>query len=495
MSNRLHPKRLAQVKQGVQLPAYDRNAHGVGIVHLGIGAFHRAHQAVYLDEILALAGGDWRILAVSVHSGAVREQLRPQDYLYTVVEHSAASTHYRIIGAVADILVASENPAAVIAAMVRPATQLITLTITEKGYCRSASGGLDVNHPEIIHDLADPDHPCGALGLLAQALRQRWQLAATAPTLICCDNLPENGTVLKRVLFELAQYREPAFAGWIEREVVCPSTMVDRIVPATTAEDIAAGTQVMGLTDLGLVKTEPFTQWVIEDRFGGARPSFEIAGVQLVRDVRPFETAKLRLLNGSHSTLAYLGSLAGFTFVHEAIAEPEFLALLRHLMHSELAPTLDPTPDLDLQAYQSALLRRFANPALQHRLRQIAMDGSQKLPQRLLEPVRTRLRRGQPFAALALAIAAWMRYALGQNEAGASYRVDDPLAARLAAIATTRSGGAEQLTAGFLQLSEVFGPDLPQFPNFIAAISAQLQRLLTHGTRAAVRSLLSELQT
>jgi len=496
VSDRLHPRLLAQVHPGIRLPAYDRHAHGIGIVHLGIGAFHRAHQAVYLDEVLALAGGHWRILAVSVRSGAVREQLHPQDCLYTVVERSAASARYRIIGSVADVLVASANLTAVIAAMVRPATELITLTITEKGYCRSAAGGLDLNHRDIVHDLAHPEHPRGALGLLAMALRQRWRLAAAPPTLLCCDNLPENGAVLKRVLLEYAQHVEAALAAWIEREVLCPSTMVDRIVPATTADDLAIGAHAIGLNDLGLVKTEPFTQWVIEDRFAGARPDFAVAGVQLVSDVRPFESAKLRLLNGSHSTLAYLGSLAGLSFVHEAIAEPDFLALLQHLMHSELAPTLARSPDLDLVAYQAALLQRFANPALQHRLRQIAMDGSQKLPQRLLEPLRARLRAGQPFAVLALVIAAWMRYALGRDEAGAEYEVDDPLAARLAAIAGMRGAGAGavQLTAAFLQLSEVFGEDLPRNPIVVTAVSRQLQRLLTHGARAAVRSVLAELR-
>jgi fructuronate reductase len=493
VSDRLHPQRLAQVPAGIRRPAYDRHAHGVGIVHLGIGAFHRAHQAVYLDDVLARAGDDWRILGVSMRSGAVREQLHPQDCLYTVVERSAASADYRIIGSVADVLVASANPMAVIAAMVRTTTELITLTITEKGYCRNAVGGLDLNHPDIFHDLAQPEHPRGALGLLALALRQRWRLKTGAPTLICCDNLPENGVVLKRVLLEYAQQLESALAAWIEREVVCPSTMVDRIVPATTADDLAMGAQAIGLSDLGLVKTEPFTQWVIENRFAGARPDFEVAGVQLVSDVRPFETAKLRLLNGSHSTLAYLGSLAGLSFVHEAIAEPDFLALLQHLMHSELAPTLARSPDLDLVAYQAALLRRFANPALQHRLRQIAMDGSQKLPQRLLEPLRARLRAGQPFPALALAIAAWMRFALGRDEAGIAYELDDPLAARLAAIAGMRGAGAVQLTVRFLQLSEVFGEDLPQNPTVVTAVSRQLERLLTHGARAAVRSLLAEL--
>ena len=208
MSERLHPRLLSQVHAGIRLPAYDRQAHGIGIVHLGIGAFHRAHQAVYLDDVLARTGGDWRILAVSVHSGAVREQLHPQDCLYTVLERGAAAANYRIIGSVADVLVASANPGAVIAAVARPATALVTLTITEKGYCRAASGGLDFNHPDMVHDLAHPDHPRGALGLLAMGLRQRWRAGAAAPTLMSCDNLPENGAVLRRVLLEYAQQVE-----------------------------------------------------------------------------------------------------------------------------------------------------------------------------------------------------------------------------------------------------------------------------------------------
>jgi fructuronate reductase len=493
VSDRLHPRRLAQVRPGIRLPAYDRHAHNIGIVHLGIGAFHRAHQAVYLDDVLALAGGDWRILAVSVRSGAVHAQLQPQDCLYTVVERGAANTSYRIIGSVAEVLVAGVNAAAVIAAMARATTKLITLTITEKGYCRGASGGLDLAHPDIVYDLEHPAQPRGALGLLAMGLRQRRRAAAAPPTLVCCDNLPENGPMLKRMLLDYAQHLESGLAAWIERELTCPSTVVDRIVPATTADDLALGAQAIGLSDLGLVKTEPFTQWIIEDRFVGARPDFAVAGVQLVSDVRPFEAAKLRLLNGSHSTLAYLGSLAGLNFVHEAIAEPDFRSLLQHLMQAELAPTLEPTPDLDLIAYQEGLLQRFANSALQHRLRQIAMDGSQKLPQRLLAPLRARLRAGQSFTAIALAIAAWMRYALGRDEQGVAYSVDDPLAARLAAIAGVRSAGAAQLSADFLQLSEVFGEDLSHNPAVVAAISRQLERLLNHGARATVRRLLAEL--
>jgi fructuronate reductase len=263
-------------------------------------------------------------------------------------------------------------------------------------------------------------------------------------------------------------------------------------VPATTDADIAAASAAMGLTDQALVVTEPFTQWIIEDRFTGARPDLAVAGVSLVADVRPYESAKLRLLNGSHSALAYLGVISGLNFVHEAVAEPTFLAFVRRLMSCELAPTLVPTPALDLAAYQSALLARFANAALQHRLQQIAMDGSQKLPQRLVQPARERFECGKDFDALALAIAAWMRYTLGRTELGVTYAIDDPLAARLKSIAAGQLDHAVEQVAGFLAVEEIFGADLRHHAPFAAAVSRQLELLRAHGARAAMRRVCLE---
>jgi fructuronate reductase len=487
---RLHPSLLGSLNPQVRRPDYDRSAHGVGVVHLGVGAFHRAHQALYLDDVLARTGGDWRILGVSCRGTSVRDQLRPQDCLYTVCERSGEAAQMRLVASIADVWVAGENPGAVIDAIARDSTHLISLTVTEKGYCRSPSGdGLDLQHPDIVHDLASPAGARSALGLLAEGLRERWQRRIGPATVICCDNLPHNGALLHRLLVEFARQREPKLAEWIASEVACPSSVVDRIVPATTSADITAASAAMGLTDQAMVITEPFTQWIIEDRFAGARPDLAIAGVQLVADVRPYESAKLRLLNGSHSALAYLGAISGLNFVHEAIAEPTVLAFVRHLMACELAPTLVPTPGLDLAAYQSALLARFANPALRHRLQQIAMDGSQKLPQRLVQPARERIECGKSIDALALAIAAWMRYTLGRTELGVAYTIDDPLAARLKSIAAGDNGSAAELAAGFLALEEIFGADLRHHAAFVAAVSRQLEQLLAHGARGAMRQL------
>jgi fructuronate reductase len=468
----------------VRRPAYTPAQHGVGIAHLGLGAFHRAHQACYIDEALAGAGGDWRIAGISCRSPAVRDQLQPQAGLYSVVEKSAAGCSYRVVGSIAVALVAPENPAAAVELLALDSIRIISLTITEKGY--------QADSPELRADQADPTAPPrSAIGLLAAALRQRQRAGGSAPTLLCCDNLRDNGHALRRVLVEHARLLDGALARWIEQQVRFPCTMVDRIVPATTAADLAAAEQALGLHDAALVATEPFTQWVIEDDFSGQRPALELAGVQLVRDVRPFELAKLRLLNGSHSTLAYAGSLLGHTFVHEAIGDADLLALVRQLMSAELAPTLATAPGLDLPSYQQALLARFANPALQHRLRQIAMDGSQKLPQRLLTPLHERLQRGAPVTVIAFAVAAWMRYVTGSSERGESYTVDDPLAAQLAAAVQRGGDRPEQLVGELLGIRAIFGDELPRLVQFRRELVRNLSSMFRRGTRHALRELLA----
>jgi len=485
---RLQPHHLGSLPTQVRRPAYEREAHGVGIAHIGIGAFHRAHQAVYVDDVLAREGGDWRIIGVSCRSGAVRDQLRPQESLYTLLELDDGAPQLRIIGSIADVLVVPTDPQAVHAVLSQPTTHIISLTISEKGYCHDpATGRLDAGHPDVLHDLAWPDQPRSTIGLVFRALRERQRRSTPPPTLLCCDNLPHNGATLRRVLLDFAELMDPALARWIDHEVAFPSTMVDRIVPATTPSDISMAAQALGFEDQGLVKAEPFTQWVIENRFAGRRPAFEAAGAQLVADVRPYEIAKLRLLNGSHSTLAYLGSLAGYAFAHEAVADGDFLALLRHIMQVEISPTLDPLPGFDIAAYQSALLARFANRGLRHSLWQIAMDGSQKLPQRLLEPLRLRLQRAQPIEALALAVAGWMRYATGHDELNRVYQVDDPLSAKLAAIVASGGTDAAALVGGFLSLTEVFGQDLPQQPTFRTALIRHLRSLFERGAHDTVR--------
>lgn len=485
---RLQPASLAALAPAVHRPRYRREAHGVGIVHLGLGAFHRAHQACYIDDVLDRSGGDWRICGVSCRSAAVHDQLAPQDCLYTVAERSVSGTRLRLVQAVAEVLVAPQNPAAVIAAIARPATHLITLTVTEKGYCRDpATGRLDSRHADILHDLQNPSNPRSAPGLLVAGLRARHQNGVAAPTILCCDNLPQNGAAVRAVVVELARRLDPHLADWLEGNATFPSSMVDRIVPATTPDDITQAEQQLGVRDLALVVTEPFTQWVIEDRFAGPRPPLELAGAQWVDDIRPFELAKLRLLNGSHSTLAYLGLALGYRFVHEAMADQDLRTLVEQLMRDELAPTLAPAAGLDPRNYQRRILERFGNSALPYPLSQIAMDGSQKLPQRLLAPLQERLANGRSAPLAVLVIAAWILYCagLGRSE---PYKVDDPLATRFREIAQRAGGSAAGLVAGFLDCSGVFGAELAAAAGFRRQLTTVTTQLMQHGVRAGVRA-------
>ncbi|HYE44870.1 MAG TPA: mannitol dehydrogenase family protein, partial [Caulobacter sp.] len=427
MTARLSPAALESLPADVARPAYDRSAAGAGVVHLGIGAFHRAHQAVVFDDLLAAGDPRWMVRAASLRSPDVRDQLAPQDGLYTLVERDGAGERLRVIGAVREVLVAPEDAAALVEALA--AAHLVTLTVTEKGYhLDPASGALREDEPEIVAEAAG-GIPTTAPGFLVAALALRRERGLAPFTALSCDNLPANGRRLEAAVLALAGRRDPALSDWIARHGAFPVSMVDRIVPATTAADIDALQARTRLRDEAMVKAEPFTQWVIEDRFAGERPDFAAAGVQLTVDVAPWEEAKLRLLNGAHSALAYLGALAGHETMDAVIAQPAFAAFAERLW-DEAAATLRPPPGLDLAAYRRALAGRFANPALAHRTRQIAMDGSQKLPQRLLASIAARLGQGQSIDALALAVAGWMRWQAGRDEAGRTFVVDDPLAAR-----------------------------------------------------------------
>lgn len=463
---RLAPDTVSLLPASVQHPQYRRENCGTGIVHLGIGAFHRAHQAVYVDDALSRFGGDWRIVGVSLRSSAVREQLAPQDGLYTLVVRDGDQTNERLIGAVARVLVASEGPAAVISALADPATHIVTLTVTEKGYCLDpATGELDFANPQIINDLKNIDSPQSAIGFLAAGCAERMGAGLPGLTIMSCDNLPGNGQLLKRAVMAFAERLAPPLATWIASHCRFPATMIDRIVPATTDEDRTLLEQRIGLHDAAMVKAEPFSQWVIEDDFAGPRPAFEQVGAQLVADVTPFELAKLRMLNGSHSALAYLGLARGHAFVHQAIADPLIASVIDRLME-EAAATLPVVPGLDPAAYAAALKARFDNSALQHRLAQIAMDGSQKLPQRLLGTIRDRHAAGCSAAAAIIGVRAWIDHF-------ASDFVDDPMAERLREIG--RLPRAERITAA-LGLREVFG-DLGDKAWFAEALNAEQEVL------------------
>lgn len=485
---RLSEATLASMR-GAARPAYTRADVSTGIVHLGIGAFHRAHQAVYIDDILARGDAGWGILGASLRSPAVQEQLAPQDGLFTVQVRDGAQQSARLIGSVKGVLVAPENPAALIRAMAQPDVRLVTLTITEKGYkLDPGTGNLLEDDAGLAHDYQHPEEPVTALGFLFSALAERRRRGLKPFTILSCDNLPENGARTRSALLSFADRVDPLIADWIAGDGVFPSSMVDRIVPATLPEDIDALAALTGVSDLAMVKTEPFSQWVIEDDFSFGRPEFESVGVQMTADVRGWEEAKLRLLNGAHSSLAYLGGLMGFDFMHQCVADPDLSAFLDCLW-DEAAPTLRPVPGLDIAAYRRDLRQRFANAALGHRTRQIAMDGSQKLPQRLLSSLRTRLKTGQPSPALSLGVAAWMRWQLGTDEAGRTHTVDDPLSDRLKALTQEAGRDPARLVQSLTRLHDIFDTDLPADPRFIAGVESALAAIITKGVRNAARAV------
>jgi len=454
-----------------------------GIVHLGLGAFFRAHGAVFVAEAMQASGGDWGIIGVSLQSPGTRDKLRPQGWAYTAVELGPQGETPQVVTVLRDVLVAPEDPQAVLDAMAAPAVRIVSLTVTEKGYCHEPSTGrLNPDHPDIVHDLATP-LPKSAPGFLVRALQARRAAGAVPFTVLCCDNLPENGRVLRGVVLDLARLIDPALADWIAAEGAFPCAMVDRIVPATTAADLDRLEAATGLRDEAPVMHEPFRQWVIEDGFvGGARPDLAAVGVQLVADVTPYEHMKLRMLNGTHSSLAYLGYLAGHETIAETVADPVFARFAHQLWRDEIIPALTPPPGEDLAAYAAALAARYANPAIRHRTWQIAMDGSQKLPQRILGTIAEGRAAGRPVPGLTLAVAAWMRYASGRDEAGRAIEVKDPLAPQLAAL--WRDDPAETV-AGFLGLSQVFPAVLREDAGFAAELTAALARLVREGARAA----------
>lgn len=485
MTQRLCEQTLAALPADVTRPSYDRASVRYGVVHLGIGAFHRAHQAAVFDTALTAGDHRWGITGVSLRSAGVRDQMVPQDGLYTLLVRNSDEQRAQIIGAVDTVLVAPENPEGVVAALASPDVHIVTLTVTEKGYKLDPSTGrLLADDPDVAADLDSLTAPRTAPGFIVAGLARRRDAGLPPFTAISCDNLPHNGRRLEQAVLAIARAHDPALAEWIEAEGAFPQTMVDRIVPATTADDIAALADLIGVEDRAMVKTEPFTQWVIEDRFAGQRPDFAALGVQLTGSVPPWEDAKLRLLNGAHSGIAYLGGLAGIEFVHQVVGRAEGASFVETLW-DEAQMTLSPPPELDIAAYRRELMARFANSALQHRTRQIAMDGSQKLPQRLLATIAARAERGLASPTLCLAVAAWMRWQGGVDDAGNGFVVDDPLADRTSA-ALAGCTSPEERVAALLALDAIFPATLAADAAFRAALIGWLRVLEQDGAIAAL---------
>ena len=442
---RLRPDSLRRAG-GSARPALAAERPAVGIVHLGIGAFHRAHQAVYTAAAMERAGGDWGILGVAQRRPAAVDALGPQEGLFSVLERGPERDDVTVVASVRDVLLAPREPDRLADALADPRVHVVTLTVTEKGYPRDrATGGLAVDDLEVASDLAG-GAPRTAVGQLARAIALRAAAGEAGPlTVVSCDNLPRNGAVLERLVRDfLARLpdREGGYAlGWLDRHARFPSTMVDRVVPATTPEDREEAARRLGLEDRGTVVAEPFSQWVIEDAFAGPRPAWDTAGALLVADAGPHEAVKLRLLNGTHSMLAYVGGLAGARTVAAAWGDPAVAEAGERLGTEDLEPTLPKAPGIDLAAYRAELGHRWINPRIQHRLEQIGTDGSQKLPARLAEPARRRLEEGAPPRWIALVMAAWARH-LQAPEGGLP--VNDPGAQPVReALARARDHGGE----------------------------------------------------
>jgi fructuronate reductase len=466
--------------------AYDPASLDTGIVHLGVGAFHRAHMADYTDAAIAAGDRRWGIVGASLRSPDTRDALQPQDWLYTLAESDETGERCRIIACLKDILVAPENPAALVAAMCLPSVKIVSLTVTEKGYCHDpATGELNEAHPDIIHDLARLDAPRSAIGFLVAALKQRRSLGLAPFTILTCDNLPANGRTLAKVVTRFATLVDPELGRFVAGNVAFPSTVLDRIVPATTDADRARIAATTGLEDAWPVVTERYTSWVIEDNFPQGRPDW---AATFVSDIAPFEQMKLRLLNGAHSTMSYLGYLAGRETVADCMKDEALGWLVAYLMNAEVTPTLAVPPGAEIEAYKAALISRFRNPALRHRTWQIAMDGSQKLPQRLLGTIRDRLKSNAPIDALALGVAAWMRYVTGIGEKGQPIDVRDPLAADLRARADRAGRDAAKLCAALTAIEAVFGRDLPADSRFTSTVTTALDSLFRIGAEATCQN-------
>ncbi|GAA0229901.1 mannitol dehydrogenase family protein [Marinomonas primoryensis] len=459
----------------------------VGIVHIGLGAFHRAHQAVYIEKNLNRnQGGNWGICAVNIRSNSqLVDELKANGCRYHIAEYQdSQNVELREINAIRDVLFSGTNKEPLFEKLVSPMTKIVTLTVTEKGYYLAlADKTLRQDDPSIQHDIQNPTAPKTAPGILVEALYRRKELNLPPFTILSCDNMPNNGSLTRRAVCELASHRSAEFAQWIEDNVAFPSSMVDRIVPAMSDASRERLQKELNCHDQNAVMCEAFSQWVVEDNFPQGRPDWEHDGVQMVKDVHPFETMKLRLLNGSHSLLAYVGLAAKYKTVAQAVADEKFASLICHYMSFEASPTLDLPKEVQVQTYIESLVSRFANDSLQHQLSQIAMDGSQKIPQRWLSGAEERLAKGakqDDLNATALGVAAWLFYVRGEDSEGNRHTVDDPMAQTLSEL-HTRCSEPETLVHEALKLNDIFSTKLSQDEAFSQTVLKAYQTIISSG--------------
>ena len=485
-SIRLQEPALAHLSDQVRVPGYDRKKITRSIVHIGVGGFYRAHQAVYLDDLLHEPGNEaWGFCGIGLlkHDAQIRDAMTSQDCLYTVVERSAAGDSARVVGSVLDFLYAPDNPEAVLETMADPTCRIVSLTITEGGYyVNQGTGEFDDSHPDIVHDLANPQAPRCSFGYLAEALDRRRRRGIAPFTIMSCDNLQSNGDIVRKMLLAFTHRRDPALSQWLAYHGAFPNSMVDRITPATTEADRALVQERFGLQDAWPVVTEPFRQWVLEDHFPSGRPAWERVGVQMTDDVLPYEKMKLRLLNASHQAIAYIGMLCGYQYVDEAMGDADIRKLMKTMMDVEVTPLMDKVEGVDLERYKATLIERFSNPAIRDQLTRLGTEGSARIPKFVLPSILEQIERGGPLKLLSFTIASWFRFLTGSDEHGNRLTIIDPLGDKLRELALEGRADPRLL----LSVHELFGDVLPASPVFVNAVKEALQDLHTIGAKAAL---------
>lgn len=456
MNLALNQLNLSQVanKKEISVPQYDRENTEIGIVHLGPGAFHRAHQAFYTENAMNLSGGNWGICGVSLRSANARDVLAEQDNLYTLAILDK-NMSYQVIGAIKEVLVASEQTNDVITRMSAASTKIITLTITEKGYCLASDGSLDLNHSDIKHDLANPSAPVSAIGFIVEALKLRKLNSINAFNVLSCDNVSGNGDKLRRAVLDYAEQFDANLKNWIDTNVAFPNAMVDSITPKTENYTIESVSKAVGLQDNWPIQREEFTQWVIDNNWQGERPNWEDVGVIFTDDVEGFEKAKLRLLNCLHSTLAYAGSLAGFETVFDVTSDKGFYQFISKLASEEIIGSFKPPKELKVEIYSHDILQRFLNPNIRHLLAQIAFDGSQKIQMRILPTIEDNLRLGRSTTLLSLSLACWFEFICQALKSG--NEIIDPIAITFTQMPHLLSNDVMEVVEAFLSIESIFG--------------------------------------
>jgi fructuronate reductase len=490
---RLNEETLPLAPAGVRRPGYDHAKTRVGFAHIGVGAFHRCHQAEYTEDALEAGADDRAEIAINIRPPSIEAQLVPQDGLYTRLLVEGDKAEARVIGSIKRVLDADREPEKAIAALADPGIDVVTMTVTEKGYCHiPATGALDWDRPEIAEDLKRASGRQSLPGFLAEMLAQR--MAAKAPlTLISCDNIPGNGHILRNVVSSFAEVADKTLATWISDNVRFPSTMVDRIVPATRPEDLKRVEELAGYRDEGVVVGEPFRQWVIEDDFNRPRPSWDVAGAEFVRDVEPYEFIKMRVLNACQTALSYLGALSGLGTTCDDVHDPLLRDFAERMILAESAAVLPDVPSMQVGPYLKLTISRLANPAIRHSNHQIATDGSQKINQRILQPLRDRMARGLPSPLLETAISGWVAYlAKSQPAFGAAWAASDQIMPFVADIARKSSGDIGAFTKLFIGNRAIFGDRLAENAAIVARVAEGAQTMLADGVAKALGAAMAE---